>query len=138
MYIAEFRGPGVHHRIDDSPDDIDMDLDHRFRPNSGLGGRIILLGDGTEISTEAADSEMFDHDDEDKDLDSQVSKFPSEGSAAGSNGKAEIRNAREETPGPTPQVNSSKEPSMDSPSSVKTEKSADEKATTQKDTRLPD
>lgn len=99
---AEFRGPGVHHRVDDSPDDIDMDLDHRFRPNSGLGGRIILLGDGTEISADAADSDMFDHDDEDKDLDSQVSKFCEEGKSKGSNGDSETaRNAREQTPGPT-------------------------------------
>src|SRR6266568_4626929 len=75
MALAEFRGPGVHHRINDSPDDIDMDLDHRFRPNSGLGGRIILLGDGTERHSESADSDMFDHDDEDKDLESQVNKF---------------------------------------------------------------
>jgi protein phosphatase 2C family protein 2/3 len=68
----------VHHRIDDSPDDIDMDLDQRFRPNNGLGGRIILLGDGTEISTDAPEGEMFDHTDEDKDLDSQVDKYNKE------------------------------------------------------------
>jgi protein phosphatase 2C family protein 2/3 len=72
----------VHHRIDDSPDDIDMDLDQRFRPNNGLGGRIILLGDGTEISTDAPDSEMFDHTDEDKDLDSQVDKYNKESNSA--------------------------------------------------------
>lgn len=126
---AEFRGPGVHHRIDDSPDDIDMDLDHRFRPNSGLGGRIILLGDGTEISTADADSEMFDHDDEDKDLDSQVDKFHK----GESNGTA--RNAREETPGPTPQKNAS-----ESPSSVKTEKSesVEQPPTEKKDTTVPE
>jgi protein phosphatase 2C family protein 2/3 len=52
-----------------------MDLDQRFQPNRGQGGRIILLGDGTEISTDAPDSEMFDHTDEDKDLDSQVDKY---------------------------------------------------------------
>jgi len=102
LEAAEFRGPGVHHRVDDSPDDIDMDLDHRFRPNSGLGGRIILLGDGTEISADTADSDMFDHDDEDKDLDSQVSKYPRDGKPEGSNGEADAaRNAREQTPGPT-------------------------------------
>jgi len=41
-----------------------------------MGGRIILLGDGTEIasSSDSADSEMFDHEEEDKDLDSQVNK----------------------------------------------------------------
>jgi protein phosphatase 2C family protein 2/3 len=87
----------VHHRIDDSPDDIDMDLDQRFKPNNGLGGRIILLGDGTEISTDAPDSEMFDHTDEDKDLDSQVDKYNKE-----SNSNAQV---------------------TESPSSVQTEKS---------------
>ncbi|KAF1921835.1 protein phosphatase-like protein 2c [Ampelomyces quisqualis] len=91
------KGPGVHHRIDDSPDDIDMDLDQRFRSNSGQGGRIILLGDGTEISTDAPDSDMFDHEDEDKDLDSQVDKYNKE-----SNGNAQV---------------------TESPSSVQTEKS---------------
>ena len=37
-------------------------------------GRIILLGDGTEVLTDSDDTEMFDHGDEDKDLDSQVHK----------------------------------------------------------------
>lgn len=87
----------MHHRIDDSPDDIDMDLDQRFRPNNGMGGRIILLGDGTEISTDAPDSDMFDHEDEDKDLDSQVDKYNNE-----SNSGAQV---------------------TESPSSVQTEKS---------------
>lgn len=107
-----------------------MDLDHRFRPNSGLGGRIILLGDGTEISTDA-DAEMFDHDDEDKDLDSQVDRFHNEAS----NGTA--RNAREQTPGP--QTGTAQE-ATESPSSVKTEKSenAEPPPTEKKDTTLPD
>lgn len=119
----------MHHRIDDSPDDIDMDLDHRFRPNSGLGGRIILLGDGTEISTESADSDMFDHDDEDQDLESQVNKFSKEKSP-GSENTAELasRNTREETPAPNQgqnsQIDSKKENAkVVSPSTVKTEKS---------------
>jgi protein phosphatase 2C family protein 2/3 len=107
MYAAEFRGPGVHHRIDDDPDDIDMDLDQRFRPSGGQGGRIILLGDGTEISTDdAPDSEMLDQ--EDKDLDSQVDKY----------NKEESKN-REGTPGPQ----SSSAQVTESPSSVQTEHS---------------
>jgi protein phosphatase 2C family protein 2/3 len=64
----------VHHRIDDSPDD------SRYRPNQGQGGRIILLGDGTELTTETPDAEMFDNDNEDKDLDSQVDRSKVEGS----------------------------------------------------------
>lgn len=118
--------------MDDSADDIDMDLDHRFRPNSGLGGRIILLGDGTEISTEAPDAEMFDHEDEDRDLDSQVVKSQAEDS----NGNA--RTAREGTPGPAPQSAAAQE-TTESPSSVQTEKSegADKKEA-EKDTRVPE
>lgn len=107
----------MHHRTDDSADDIDMDIDHRFRPSGG--GRIILLGDGTEISADSADNEMFDNDDEDKDLESQVNKFNKDDNS---------REAREGTPGPTTaQV-------TESPSSVQTEGS-DAPAQTSSETR---
>ncbi|KAI9723495.1 MAG: Protein phosphatase 2C 2 [Chrysothrix sp. TS-e1954] len=86
---AEFRGPGIHH-VEDSPDDYDMDMDSRTRDLGGRSGRIILLGDGTEVLTDSADSDMFDHDEEDKDLESQVDK-----------GQANARSEREGTPGPT-------------------------------------
>ena len=79
--------------MEDSGDDYDMDMDHRTRPLGGRSGRIILLGDGTEVLTDSADTEMFDHDEEDKDLGSQVDK--SEG------GVGESRSEREGTPGPT-------------------------------------
>jgi protein phosphatase 2C family protein 2/3 len=92
-----------------------MELDHRFRPGNGKGSRIILLGDGTEISTEAPDSEMFDQDDEDKDLDSQVDKYHTEESS---------KTTTTESPETT-----------QSPSSITTEQSD---ATPNKDTRLPD
>jgi protein phosphatase PTC2/3 len=134
--IAEFRGPGVHHRVDDSPDDIDMDMESRFRPSNNLGGRIILLGDGREIRADSGDTEMFDHD-EDQDLDSQVSKQSSEGKSTGSNGEvddATARSAREQTPAPT-QANNVQE----SPSSDRTERSeaVDEKAASEKDNHAP-
>ncbi|KAF2153032.1 protein phosphatase 2C protein 1 [Myriangium duriaei CBS 260.36] len=93
---AEFKGPGVHHRFDDSPDDYDMDLDQRTRMLTSRGGRVILLGDGGEFHADSGehDSEMFDQsDDEEKDLESQVRKAQSD--AADSD-----RNAREATPGP--------------------------------------
>lgn len=114
LCVAEFRGPGIHHRYDDSPDDYDMDMGRGTRIGQGLGGRIILLGDGTELSSDSAESEMFDHDEEDKDLESQVNK-----------------NQREETPAPTAASEagtpSSKgqapSASQDSPASDKTEKS---------------
>ncbi|KAF4631448.1 hypothetical protein G7Y89_g6681 [Cudoniella acicularis] len=47
---SEFRGPGVHHNFDDSD------------------------SDGTEVLTDSDDTEMFDHQEEDKDLASQVNK----------------------------------------------------------------
>ena len=69
--LAEFRGPGVHHNFDDSDSGYDMDMDARAKANRG---RIILLGDGSEVLTDSDDTEMFDHSEEDKDLDSQVHK----------------------------------------------------------------
>src|SRR5512142_2795788 len=58
----------------------------------GYRGRIIFLGDGSEVLTDGDDTEMFDR--EDKDLVSQVSKStPStedaEGAKAGETGKAD-------------------------------------------------
>jgi protein phosphatase 2C family protein 2/3 len=90
-----------------------MDLDSRFRPNNGNSGRIILLGDGTEVSTEGGDGDMFDNEDEDKDLDVQVNKYNQE-----ANNKSQ--NDREGTPGPQSE---SKVQVTESPSSVQTEKS---------------
>jgi protein phosphatase 2C family protein 2/3 len=90
-----------------------MDLDSRFRPNNGNGGRIILLGDGTEVSTGDNDGEMFDNEDEDKDLDSQVNKYNQEANT-------KPREDHEGTPGPQ---HESKVHVTESPSSVQTEKS---------------
>ncbi|RDA82427.1 hypothetical protein CP532_1592 [Ophiocordyceps camponoti-leonardi (nom. inval.)] len=72
---AEFRGPGVHHNFEDSDSGYEMDGENK-RKGFGTGprGRIIFLGDGTEVLTDSDDAEMFDNADEDKDLDSQVSK----------------------------------------------------------------
>lgn len=76
-FVAEFRGPGVHHNFDDSDSGYDVEMERKgFGSNSR--GRIILLGDGSEVLTNSDDSEMFDHADEDKDLESQVK--PSSGS----------------------------------------------------------
>ncbi|KAG9237526.1 phosphatase 2C-domain-containing protein [Amylocarpus encephaloides] len=74
--IAEFRGPGVHHNFDDSDDSgYDVDMDSKGKSFAGnQRGRIILLGDGTEVLTDSNDVEMFDHQEEDKDLASQVHK----------------------------------------------------------------
>jgi protein phosphatase PTC2/3 len=72
---AQFRGPGVHHNFDDS-DSYDLE-DQKQGKSFGIGGykgRIIFLGDGTEVLTDSDDTEMFDNPEEDKDLVSQVSK----------------------------------------------------------------
>lgn len=70
-----------------------MDMDQRTKNVGGRSGRIILLGDGTEVLTDSADTttDMFD-DAEDKDLESQVSK--------GQAGSKSARGDREGTPGP--------------------------------------
>ncbi|KAH8685632.1 phosphatase 2C-domain-containing protein [Tricladium varicosporioides] len=72
---AEFRGPGVHHNFDDSDSGYDVDMDQKTKSFGGnQRGRIILLGDGTEVLTDSDDTEMFDNQEEDKDLASQVHK----------------------------------------------------------------
>lgn len=93
---AEFRGPGVRHQFDDSGDEYELDLNQRSKGFGGRSGRIILLGDGTEVLTDSDDTEMFDHSEEDKDLDNQVKK------GEGSSDDDSKRSAREQTPGPQP------------------------------------
>lgn len=61
----------MHHNFDDSDSGYDMEMDQRAKANRG---RIILLGDGSEVLTDSDDTEMFDQSEEDKDLDSQVHK----------------------------------------------------------------
>ncbi|GFP56896.1 hypothetical protein ACSS6W_004576 [Trichoderma asperelloides] len=79
---AEFRGPGVHHNYEDSDSGYDLDQESGGKFSlAGSRGRIIFLGDGTEVLTGADDTEMFDNADEDKDLPSQISKNPKESEA---------------------------------------------------------
>ncbi|KAJ4408005.1 Protein phosphatase 2C 2 [Gnomoniopsis sp. IMI 355080] len=83
---AEFRGPGVHHNFDDNgsgyANDDDSDSKGKSFGIGGYKGRIIFLGDGTEVLTDSDDTEMFDNAEEDKDLASQVSKGSSSGPSA--------------------------------------------------------
>lgn len=81
---AEFRGPGVKHQFEDSGDDYDMDLQNNGR------GRIIFLGDGTEVLTEG------DEEEDDKDVEMQSNNAEPANVDGG-------RNEREETPGPESQ-----------------------------------
>ncbi|KAG5952968.1 protein phosphatase type 2C [Claviceps sorghi] len=74
---AEFRGPGVHHNYEESGNRCDGDAEKMGGRTFGAGGyrgRVIFLGDGTEVLTDSDDTEMFDDADEDEDLESQVSK----------------------------------------------------------------
>ncbi|PKS07538.1 hypothetical protein jhhlp_006142 [Lomentospora prolificans] len=74
---TEFRGPGVHHSFDDGDSGYDnADLEQRSRSfGANYGGRIIFLGDGTEVHPNSSDdSDMVDQTEEDKDLESQVTK----------------------------------------------------------------
>ena len=83
-------------------------------------GRVILLGDGTEVPADHADSEMFDdNDDEHKDLVSQVRD------------EAGSRREREGTPGPEDPIERTKTPELTNenvhphtPSSTKAEPSS--------------
>lgn len=96
MRTAEFRGPGVRHQFEqDSPDEYELDLDNRNRGFGSRNGRIILLGDGTEVLTDSGDSEMFDQSDEEKDAANQVDKATPQTSDNES-----ARSEREGTPGP--------------------------------------
>ncbi|KAK5094882.1 Protein phosphatase 2C 2 [Exophiala xenobiotica] len=78
----------------DHPDDYELDVP-RYR--GGRNGRIILLGDGTEVLTDSTDdAEMFDHSmEEDKDEEKQTK----EGSSVTSEDDS-ARKDREGTPGP--------------------------------------
>ena len=100
---AEMRGPGVHNRFEDSGEDYDMDLDPVAR--GGRPARIILLGNGTEVLTDSDEQEVFDHDEDDKDLENQVGKSPV---------AANSRNQREGTPGPRSQDPSNQQQTPDS------------------------
>lgn len=91
--VAEFRGPGVRHNYGESEDDYDVDMEKRTSGISGRSGRIILLGDGTEVLTDSDETEMFDHGEDDKDLENHVSMGDTEN-------HDEARATREETPGP--------------------------------------
>lgn len=95
----------MHHRFDDSPDDYDMDMDQRTRM-LGRGGRIILLGDGTEIVTGRGDDDDVEMDErgdaeedsDDKDLEELLRN---KNSAQKLNGDSLVASEREETPAPT-------------------------------------
>jgi protein phosphatase 2C family protein 2/3 len=122
---AEFRGPGVHHNFDDSDSGYDVDMDNKLKSFGGnQRGRIILLGDGTEVLTDSDDTEMFDHGDEDKDLDSQVHKGQVTGHES-NNTKPKVTNIPEKVDTSHPEYKAVAEKVL-SNSTQPTEKKADE------------
>lgn len=113
ILAAEFRGPGARQQFDhDSPDEYELDLDNRSRGFGGKNGRIILLGDGTEVLTDSDDTDMFDQGEEDRDTDNQVSR----GSSTTTDTEF-TRSEREGTPAPQSVQRT------ESPSSTQTEES---------------
>ncbi|KAJ5494708.1 hypothetical protein N7463_010795 [Penicillium fimorum] len=84
---AEFRGPGIRNQFEDNPDEYDLEME-RSRGFSVRSGRIILLGDGTEVIPDQNDEELFDQTEEDQDLPNQVQH------------ESSTRNDRQATPGP--------------------------------------
>ena len=76
----------MHHRFDDSPDDYDLDLDQRTRMFGGRAGRVILLGEDSDLLDSLAQDDDRDVDmeyrgdadeaEEEKDLEQQVRKEP--------------------------------------------------------------
>jgi protein phosphatase PTC2/3 len=93
LILAEFRGPGVHHNFEDSDSGYEMDAENKGK-SFGVGGyrgRIIFLGDGTEVLTDSDDTEMFDNADEDKDLESQVYKGSSSATSDSKDAKTETK-----------------------------------------------
>lgn len=86
----------MHHNFDDSDSGYDVDEHNKQGKAFGFGGykgRIIFLGDGTEVLTDSDDTEMFDNSEEDKDLASQVAKS---GEASGSDAEEKKEEAKKE------------------------------------------
>ncbi|EYE92512.1 PP2C family serine/threonine-protein phosphatase [Aspergillus ruber CBS 135680] len=107
---AEFRGPRNRNRFVANPDDYEMDLD-RSRGLSGLrSGRIIVLGDGTEVIPDQSE-ELFEQAEEDQ-------EEPSTTGQAQSESPDTTRNDREDTPGPQAKSESGSANISESPAST--------------------
>ena len=106
----------------------------------GRSGKVYLLGPGTtDMMADSDETEMFDHDDEDKDLESQVSR----GENNSTDDKAGSRSEREETPAPgssetqqTPEPVEGENP-FDTPSSTTSEKPATFESPTKQEMATP-
>jgi protein phosphatase 2C family protein 2/3 len=83
----------------------------RARGFSVRSGRIILLGDGTELVPDQNDEELFNQAEEDRDLPSQVQRESPDSS----------RNEREGTPGPQSKTDTASKSEEGSPIAIKSE-----------------
>lgn len=116
MAAAEFRGNIYRNQFEGNQDDYEVDTD-RSRGFSVRSGRIILLGDGTEVIPDQSEEELFE---EDRDLANQAQRELPDAT----------RNEREGTPGPQvksdgPQAEESTSASIsESPSSTTAETSS--------------
>ncbi|KAJ5872265.1 uncharacterized protein N7529_004618 [Penicillium soppii] len=104
---SEFRGPGIRNQFEDNPDEYDQAAE-RNRGYSVRSGRIILLGDGTEVIPDQ-NEELFDQTEEDQDLTNQVQHDTA------------ARN-REATPGPQGKQETGTAQISESPASTDAEK----------------
>lgn len=77
-----------------------MDLDQRTRLIGGRGGRVILLGDGTEIVTSAGPHDDDDDDDIDMEDRGEAEEVNDHEGTTKSTDATASRGQREETPGP--------------------------------------
>ena len=98
-----------HRHHNNREDDDDQYSINRDKDAGGKPGRIILLGDGTEILTDSDDTDMFEQDEEDKDLESQVSKSHNQPREDQDQG----RNEREATPGPEATASKAKQRTLE-------------------------
>ena len=76
IFVAKIKAPRVRRHPEDSGDEYDLDSDQGSRGTGGRPGRVILLGNGTELLTDNDEADGFDNDDEEKGRGSQVKKSP--------------------------------------------------------------
>lgn len=78
--IAEYKGPGGRRSnrfTDESPDEFDAEESNGVVRDAIRSGRIIMLGDGTEVLTDSDNTAMFDDEQKDEKDDEALAKTPS-------------------------------------------------------------
>ena len=108
--LAENRGPGIGHATNGwDEDNYELDMDQRTRSLGARPDRIILLGDGKEVLT---DADEMDQDDNDPEAASHsINEEPQQ-----TEEETKARSVREETPAPE---SSSEKPYAEIPNTTK-------------------